>query len=220
LSVISNQLSVKQEASPGSQLTTDNRQLRTSRIPIVAMTAHAMKGDRERCLEAGMDAYVSKPLEVQQLFEVIESVLPSSSQKESGAPGDAPPAAGGIGPQGQRTLAEPVFDRAATLARVDDNRELLQEIIGLFFDEIPGLLSAIQESITHCDAKTLERAAHTLKGAVGNFSAKAAQQAALRLEMMGRSGDLTTVKEAYVELEKEVARLGDALTALREENGP
>ena len=120
----------------------------------------------------------------------------------------------------QTAPAEAIFDHDATLDRVDGNQELLQEIIGLFFDEIPGLLSTIQEAITHCDAKALERAAHTLKGAVGNFSAQGAYAASLRLEVMGRSGDLTHVEGAYAELEKEVARLGEALTALREENAP
>jgi HPt (histidine-containing phosphotransfer) domain-containing protein len=177
-----------------------------------------MKGDRERCLAAGMDAYVSKPLEAQQLFAVIDSVLPTATRAESGAPGQATPIEAETGTLAQTAPAEAVFDRDATLDRVDGNRELLQELIGLFFDEIPGLLSTIQETITQCDAKALERAAHTLKGAVGNFSAQGAYAAALRVEMIGRSGDLTHVAEAYVELEKEIARLSEALIALREEN--
>lgn len=166
-----------------------------------------------------MDAYVSKPLQAQQLFAVIDSVIPTPTGAESGAPGQATLTAAEPGTREQTEPAATVFDRDATLDRVDGNRELLQEIIGLFFDEIPGLLSTIQETITHYDARGLERAAHTLKGAVGNFNAKGAHGAALRLEMMGRSGDLTNVKEAYSELEKEVTHLGDALTVLREENG-
>jgi PAS domain S-box-containing protein len=173
-------------------------------IPIVAMTAHAMKGDRERCLEAGMDAYVSKPLQAQQLFEIIEGLVPTLAETDMGTPGQAAP-------------VEPVFDRNMTLTQVEGDKELLQEIIGLFFEGIPKLLSAIQESITHCDARALERAAHTLKGAVSNFGAKSAHDTALRLEIIGRGGDLTHSEEAYAELEKEVTRLGEALAALREE---
>jgi len=191
-----------------------------SHIPIVAMTAHAMKGDRERCLEAGMDAYVSKPLQAQELFAVIESVIPTPTVAESGAPGQATLAEAETGTPDQTAPAAAVFDRDAALDRVDGNRELLREIIGLFFDEMPGLLSAIQETVTHCDAKALERAAHTLKGAVSNFGAKGAYEAALRLEVIGRGRDLTHSKEAYAELEKEVARLGDALAVLREETAP
>ena len=120
----------------------------------------------------------------------------------------------------QTVPAEAVFDRDATLDRVDGNRELLQEIIGLFFDEMPGLLAAVQGTVTHRDAKALERAAHTLKGVVGNFGAKGAFDAALRLEMMGRGGDLTNVEETYAELATEVTRLKGALAALRREHAP
>jgi len=193
-----------------STLSTQDSELRTPdselfHIPIVAMTAHAMKGDRERCLEAGMDAYVSKPLQVQQLFEVIESLLPTGAETETGTPGQTVPAG-------------PVFDLDATLARVEGDRELLQEIIGLFCDEAPGLLAAIQESIARRDAKALGRAVHTLKGSVGHFGAQRAYDAALRLEVMGRSGDLTNVEETYAELEEEVTCLKGALVALKEEN--
>jgi CheY-like chemotaxis protein len=175
-----------------------------SHIPIVAMTAHAMKGDRERCLEAGMDAYVSKPLQAQQLFEIIEGLVPTLAETRMATPSQVAP-------------VEPVFDRSMTLSQIEDDKGLLQEIIGLFFEEIPKLLSAIQESITSRDARALERTAHTLKGAVSNFGAKSTCDAALRLEVIGRSGDFTHSKEAYAELEKEVTRLGGALAALREE---
>jgi CheY-like chemotaxis protein len=205
LPVVSSQLSVGGNSPAEAQLTTDNRQLTTSHIPIIAMTAHAMKGDRERCLAAGMDAYASKPLQAQELFAVIESLVPV-------------PAEAGTGTPPQTTPAEPVFDRNITLARVASDREFLQEIIGLFFDEIPGLLTAVQESIGQHDAKALEHAAHTVKGAVGNFAAKGAYSAAVRLERMGHGGDFTHVKEAYTALEREVTRLQEALVALQEEH--
>ncbi len=176
-------------------------------LPVVAMTAHAMKGDRERCLAAGMDAYVSKPLQAQQLFEVIESLVPRGAEAETNTPGQPVP-------------AQPVFDQKAALARVEGDRDLLREIAGLFFAEAPELLSAIQESITRCDAQALERAAHTLKGAVANFGAPGAFDAAWRLEVMGRGGDLTNVQETYAELETEVTHLRGALAALREEHAP
>jgi CheY-like chemotaxis protein/HPt (histidine-containing phosphotransfer) domain-containing protein len=178
-------------------------------IPIIAMTAHAMKGDRERCLEAGMDAYVSKPLQVQQLLEVLEGLVPTGAEVETRALHKAE--------LSEAELSEGVFDQGAIWDRVEGNTELLQEIIGLFFDEIPGLLSTIQKSVTDRNAKGVERAAHTVKGAVGTFGAKGAQDAALRLEVMGRDGDFTNIEEAYNKLEKEITRLGDALVAFREE---
>jgi two-component system sensor histidine kinase/response regulator len=104
------------------------------------------------------------------------------------------------------------------VARVEEDKELFQEIIGLFFDETPGLLSAIQESVARRDAQALERAAHTLKGAVSNFGAKSAWDAALRLEVMGRDRDLTHAEAAYAQLKDEITRLQDVLAALREEN--
>ena len=173
------------------------------RIPIVAMTAHAMKGDRECCLEAGMDAYVSKPLNPQQLFEVIDSVVDPSAQAQTGTLSEA-------------GSPEPVFDHDLLLARVEGDRELLLEIVGLFFDETPGLLSEIRESVARRDASALERAAHTLKGSVGNFGAKGAYDEALKLEIIGRGGDVTNAEEAYARLEDEIARLKVALGALKE----
>ncbi len=176
-------------------------------IPIVAMTAHAMKGDRERCLEAGMDAYVSKPLHAQELLEVIERMVPAATAAETGSLDEV-------------EAPVSVFDRNMALARFGKDRELLQEIVVLFLDEAPRLLSEIRASITRRDAKALERAAHTLKGAVGNFGARSAFEAALRLEVMGRDGDFAKAAEACVELEKEIARLERALAALREGAAP
>jgi HPt (histidine-containing phosphotransfer) domain-containing protein len=170
-------------------------------IPIVAMTAHAMKGDRERCLAAGMDGYVSKPLQARQLFEVIAGLVPTAADAGTDTPDQTAP-------------TKSVFDRDAALDRVEGDKELLQEIVGLFFDEIPGLLSAIRESVARRDAKALERAAHTLKGAVSNLGAKDAFAAALRLEVLGRGGDLTDLEGAYAELEKAIIRLKGALAAL------
>jgi HPt (histidine-containing phosphotransfer) domain-containing protein len=168
------------------------------------MTAHAMKGDRERCLDAGMDAYVSKPIQASKLFDVIESVFapPAEQQKET-ASEESP---------------EPVFDRNAVMDRVEGDIKLLHEILGLFFDEIPGLMSEIQEPVARGDAQALERAAHTLKGCVGTFGAKRAYDLALALETMGRGGNLAGAQDTYAKLEAEIARLIGALTAFKEDN--
>jgi HPt (histidine-containing phosphotransfer) domain-containing protein len=89
--------------------------------------------------------------------------------------------------------------------------------VGLFLEETPRLLAEIQSSILHRDARALAHVAHTLKGAVGNFGAQAAFEAALRLEAMGRGGDLTQAEAAHAELTKELLRLEEALVALRQE---
>ena len=179
----------------------DQRAAAGSHIPIVAMTAHAMKGDRERCLEAGMDSYISKPLNPQQLYEIIESVItPGAAAKNVAVAAEA---------------AEPVFDRAALLARVENDQELLREIVGLFLAEAPELLQTVRHSIECRDTALLEHSAHALKGSVGNFGAKGAYEVALKLETMGRAGDLSGAPETLTELEAKISRLESALAALR-----
>jgi PAS domain S-box-containing protein len=178
----------------------DEQTAASHHIPIVAMTAHAMKGDRERCLEAGMDSYLSKPLDPQQLYEAIESVIVPGSEAKNVAV--------------QAEAAEPVFDRAALLARVDNDQELLREIVGLFLAEAPELLQTVRQSIECRDTALLERSAHALKGSVGNFGAKSAHEIALKLETMGRAGDLSGAQEMLGELEVKISRLKSALAAL------
>ena len=174
-------------------------------IPIVAMTAHAMKGDRERCIKAGMDDYVSKPIQAEKLFDVIEGASSFSADLKTHRPKGAE--AGGKG-----------FDLEAALKRVEGDEALLQEIADLFLESCPGLLAEIREAVTGGENHELARAAHTLKGMVGNFGAEGAVEVALRLETMGREGDMAGAEGAYTELEVEVEHLKKALTRLNAED--
>ena len=167
-----------------------------------------MKGDRERCLAAGMDAYLSKPLQAQQLFEVIKQLIPIASFPQEEVPQVR---------SEEEKSAEPVLSPEGLLARVEGDRELLQEIVDLFFTETPGMQDSIRESIARGDGKALERAAHSVKGAVSSFGAQAAREAALKLESIGRSGDLTHAAGAWAELESELAHLTQALAVFRTE---
>jgi PAS domain S-box-containing protein len=170
-------------------------------VPIVAMTAHAMKGDRERCLEVGMDAYVSKPLQAQELFQVVEGVGEAAAARPAEAVGAA-----AAGP--------PAFDPAAALQRTAGDKELLQELASIFCEECPQLLADVEAAVRGRDATGLRASGHTLKGAVGNFGPSAAFEAALALEAMGRGGDLADVEAAYGRLRQELDRLLPALGEL------
>jgi len=101
------------------------------------------------------------------------------------------------------------------LARVEGDRELLAEMAALFLDSGPGLLAAVREAIDRQDASGLEHAAHDLKSSVGNFGARKAQEAALKLEKMGRGGDLTHAEEAYRSLERSMRQLWPVLEAMQ-----
>ncbi len=108
-----------------------------------------------------------------------------------------------------------VFDQTAALARLDGDSELLWELVTLFLDDYPRLLEEINEAIVRGDSQALARAAHSLKGAVGVFAAQGAFAAALTLEQMGRTGDLTQAEEAYASLERELEALKSAFAALK-----
>jgi two-component system sensor histidine kinase/response regulator len=170
-------------------------------VPIVAMTAHAMKGDRERCLEAGMDGYVAKPLQPTELFAAIESLAPGCDR--------------GVAPPTPRTESAPIFDKDAALERTAGDIELLWEIVDVFLAECPHSIAGVCKAIASNDAHTLHRVAHTLKGAVSTLGAVAAKDAAQRLENMGRADDLTGAEAAFAVLQDELRRLQQALTLFR-----
>jgi len=188
-------------------------------LPIIAMTAHAMKGDRERCFEAGMDGYMSKPIRVKDLLETIEKVVAPSFARGmaaerttvfDSAPVFEVPLRGGAG------STEEILDPPAVLARFEGNLELLQELVDLFLGESQQLMLEIRESVISRDSQLLALAAHRLKGSVGNFSDKEAYEAALRLEIMGQDGDLQHAEEAMAELEQAMERLTPALATFGE----
>jgi two-component system sensor histidine kinase/response regulator len=107
-----------------------------------------------------------------------------------------------------------VLDREALLDRVGGDLDFLQEIAGLFLEDCPRLLAEIRTAVSGGDARSLEHAAHTLKGSVSNFGAEAAREAAFRLETLGRAGDLAPAPEAFTNLEQEIQKFTQALNAL------
>ncbi len=164
-----------------------------TRVPIVAMTAHAMKGDRERCLAAGMDDYLTKPLDPRQLCTLVEAI----SAGRPPAPDDVLP---------------DISDRV--LARVGGDRELLAEISRLFVDDAPRHLEQIRQAIDDHNGESLRRAAHGLKGAAANFDADGVVSAARTLEEIGNSGDFAEQEAAWRAVSIETDRLIAMLRAV------
>ena len=165
-------------------------------IPIIAMTAHAMKGDRERCLAAGMDAYISKPVHIEELLQVTEGLTRSK---------------GPIDRSAEPVPAITSADLDVALLRVDGDEALLADLAKLFCAESPKMLAAIQHGIEHKNADSIERSAHSLKSSLAMFAAPKAFDLALKLEDLGRSKELGDVGSTFAALTAEMERVRTAL---------
>jgi CheY-like chemotaxis protein len=166
-------------------------------MPIVAVTAHAMKGDRERCLAAGMDGYIAKPIQSKELYAEIERVTGTLARESA-----------------PKATLNVVFDEQMLRERVDHSDSLLRELIKLFQADHKRLLGELRDAVRAEDACSLERAAHSLRGAAAAFAAEPASRAALRLEILGREKRMTEAQQAYDLLEREVQKLEQALSTL------
>jgi CheY-like chemotaxis protein len=169
------------------------------RIPIIALTAHAMKGDRAKCLDAGMDGYISKPVRSEVLRSVMKEVLSKNEKMDPGTTTEI------------QDLGTDAFDLAGTMSVVDGDAEIFREIVGVFLDSAPMNMAEIRNAIDKKDATKLNRSAHALKGAVSNFGARSVFQTALRLEEMGEKNELEESENVYLVLERGMEILKQAL---------
>ena len=167
------------------------------RLPVVAMTAHALPGDQEAFLNAGMTGYVSKPFKPQELIAAAEQELAPADQADNNG--------------GDIVAAE--LDRSAILENFMDDEELLFESIDLFLERVASRMDTLKAGVEAKDPDVYMPEAHTLKGMIGIFSTEEAFESAKKLELKGRDKVTAGIDEDYQDLE---AKLGELVAALRE----
>jgi CheY-like chemotaxis protein len=187
--------------------------------PIVAMTAHAMKGDRERCLAAGMDDYVSKPFRPHELFGIVERI--ESIAHEDRLSSQATSSSFAVSEIAETTTTgqgSPAFNRDEALRNVGGSDTILAEMVQLFISECPKQMADVAAAYESGDHTALTRAAHTLKGSLTLFAAEEAGAAARRIEFIGREQKLDEYPQAWAELQQHVDELLQAILALESAN--
>ena len=161
-------------------------------VPIIAMTAYAMKEDRKRCLESGMDGYLSKPAKPVDINNIIKELFPA----------------------GEKTASTPAVDMNAAMEVFGDDKELLKEAADIFMEQdYPEQIKNIKDGISRQDAQAIRAAAHSIKGAARSLGGLTLGDIAMQLEEKGRNDDLSQAEALAVEIEKEAKRLADFFSA-------
>jgi signal transduction histidine kinase/DNA-binding response OmpR family regulator len=187
----------------GYAATAEVRSLRSNvlnhNVPIIAMTAHAMKGDREKCLASGMDDYLSKPIQPERILEVIEKWLARSKKWQPEAtPDDIP-------------TMNKVFDRTGFLDRLMGDKDLAGEILDGFLADVPLQVYEMKKALDIGDAHSIRQQAHSLKGASANVGAMALADIALQVELAGNAKDLIKASSLISELDNQFEILKKSL---------
>jgi len=171
-------------------------------IPIIAMTAHAMKGDRERCLEVGMNDYVAKPIQPQELLQVLQRWIHSKSPDEASTNLET------------NSSAKKLFDRSRLLERLGGDEELLTEVIDLFLKDVPVQVEKLEQALQNKDAELVESIGHSIKGAFANIEALKLKETAFLIEKSGKDKDLERASLHLKELKQEFEKLKTILSKL------
>jgi CheY-like chemotaxis protein/HPt (histidine-containing phosphotransfer) domain-containing protein len=161
-------------------------------LPIIAMTAHALKGDRERCLAAGMDAYIAKPIHSRELYEIIREICDRFLPPEL---------------NGDANNAPPKLDWTAALNATADDPQILLDFVKNVIEETPAMLAKVREAIAMSDSRALEISAHSLKSVVHHFGSIPAYTYAQKLEQLAHEGSFTNANQLLETLEKELSQL-------------
>ena len=206
-------MDVQMPTVDGYQATAAIREIKdspVSQIPIIAMTAHAMKGDAEKCFEVGMNDYISKPIDSKRLVQLVEqwgaSELCEPRLVESN---DEEPS-----PDRPRQALGKVADFEAALARLDGNRQLLMDMIDFFREDVPKLMKAIEAGLSSGDAARIRRAAHSIKGLAAGFDAERVSGRALEIEHLAADDQLDEIPRRLRDLRELIVELETAFTSI------
>ncbi|NLF49745.1 MAG: response regulator [Leptolinea sp.] len=175
-------------------------------IPVIAMTANALQGDRENCLHAGMNDYVSKPIDPQKLGEVLQSWMPAV---DDGSIPETEPAA--VVEQKTDPNEPPVYDKKVFLHRLMDDEELARSILEIYLNEAPKQIKELKACLEKGEMAGIELHSHTIKGSSANIGGEALRAAALAVEKCGKSGDLEGARAGLPEVERQFERLKPVL---------
>lgn len=168
----------------------------TRNVPIIAMTAHAMKGDREKCLKVGMNDYLSKPVMPQLLADILEKWVGGKDSDPQAVATDQP-----------SETNRPIFDKAGFLDRLKGDEETACEIIDVFLTDVCRHMAALKIAIETGDQRHVHQYAHTIKGASANVFALALQDVAYQIEVCGENGDLDQARNLVPQLERQFEAL-------------
>ncbi|MBF0337409.1 MAG: response regulator [Nitrospirae bacterium] len=180
-------------------------------IPIIAMTAHAMKGDKERCLDAGMNGYISKPISIASLIETIEQHAPSAGPSGITPPQRQPDTIAHPPSSDETADRDKVFDREDVFNRLNGDEELMQKIFEVFMLDAPRQMEILKQALDDNNATVVERQAHSIKGMAANVGGILTKNEAMRMEIAARKLNLSKAMLRFESLQREMNRLIEAI---------